>query len=149
MLQQTSLTQTLVAPRRTLPPTNGVRQALAGSRWQHVSDVLQLPTGIYSFLVYCIALILLVASMSVHIMLSTQVKSKDLELRSVQASYAELQRKNANLTWHLNQNVTLDAVYAQAVAQGFEPMVERNFVVGNKTVVRRLDENTALVMAQP
>ena len=60
-----------------------------------------------------------------------------------------LQRQNANLTWSLNQNSTLDEVYASAIEQGFEPMVERNFVVGDKTVVRRLDENTALVMAQP
>ena len=90
MLQQTSLTQTLVTPRRTLHPTRGVGQALAGSRWQHVSDVLQLPTDIYSFLVYTIALLLLVVSMSVHILLSTQVQLKEVELRTLQAGYAQL-----------------------------------------------------------
>ncbi|MFN8443622.1 MAG: hypothetical protein U0175_22785 [Caldilineaceae bacterium] len=149
MLQQSSLTQALAQSQRTPRVSQPHPDTTLGIGWQQVADVLQLPSSIQSFLVFFILLLLVAGAMGMHVMLSVQVMQKQSTLLELQAQQAHIERQNAELVWQINQSASLDQVYQQAMQQGYEPMVERKFVVGERTIVNRLDENEGVALNQP
>ena len=78
--------------------------------------------------------------MGLHIVLSSQMWSKTRELSNLEQQYLQLKEENAELIYQVNQNVTLETIYAQAMQLGYEPMTERKFVVGDSLLVNTLDE---------
>lgn len=149
MLQQSSLTQALAQSQRTPRVSQPHPDSTLGIGWQQVADVLQLPSSIQSFLVFFILLLLVAGAMGMHVMLSVQVMQKQSTLLELQAQQAHIERQNAELVWQINQSASLDQVYQTAIEQGYEPMVERKFVVGERTIVNRLDENEGVALNQP
>lgn len=149
MLQPTSLTQALAQSQRTPRVGKAVSASTLGTGWQQVADVLQLPTSMQTFLVFFIMLLLLAGSMIMHVLLSVQVMEKQSVLNELTAQYAQTQRQNADLVWQINQTSNLETVYAKAVNLGYQPMVERKFVVGNQTIVNRLEENQGVAQNLP
>lgn len=84
-----------------------------------------------------------------HVMLSVQVMQKQTTLLELRAQQAHIERQNAELVWQINQSAALDQLYQAAIEQGYEPMVERKFVVGEQTIVSRLDQNEGVALNQP
>ncbi len=149
MLQQSALTQALAQSQRTPRVGKTISSTALGTGWQQVADVLQLPSSMQSFLVFSIMLLLVAGSMVLHILLSVQVMEKQATLNQLITKQEQIQRQNAELVWQINQSSDLEQVYQQAVNLGYEPMVERKFVMGNQTVVNRLDENTGVALNLP
>lgn len=149
MLQQSSLTQALAQSPRTPRVSQPHPDSTLGIGWQQVADVLQLPTSIQSFLVFFILLLLVAGAMGMHVMLSVQVMQKQTTLLELRAQQAQIERQNAELVWQINQSAALDQLYQAAIEQGYEPMVERKFVVGEQTIVNRLDQNEGVALNQP
>lgn len=149
MLQQTSLTHALAQTQRAPRVGKTVSGSTIGTGWQQVADVLQLPNSIQSFLVFFIMLLLVAGSMIMHVMLSVQVMEKEATLGRLNAQYAQIQRQNAELVWKINQASDLAHIYQKAVSAGYEPMIERKFVMGNQTIVNRLEENTGVALNLP
>ena len=149
MLQQTSLAQALSPTQRTPRIGKSVSDATLGTGWQQVADALQLPSSIQAFLVYLIMLLLVAGAMGLHILHSVRTIEKQSQLDELTDRYVQIQRENAEILWEINQNASLDHVYAQALGLGYEPMIERKFVMGERTIVNRLEENSGLALNQP
>lgn len=149
MLQQTSLTQALAQSQRTPRVSQPHPASTLGIGWQQVADLLQWPTSIQSFLVFFILLLLVAGAMAMHVMLSVQVMEKQNQLLDLQRAQARVERQNAELVWQINQSAALEQIYQKAIEQGYEPMVERKFVVGERTIANRLEENQGVALNQP
>ena len=149
MLQQTSLTHALAQSQRTPRVGKTISSKALGTGWQQVADVLQLPNSMYSFLVFFIMLLLVAGSMVLHVLLSVQVSEKQATLNQLNVQLSQIQRENAELVWQINQTADLGQVYEQAISAGYEPMVKRKFVLGNQTLVSRLEENQGVALNQP
>ena len=149
MLQSTSLTQSLAQSQRTPRVGKPVSSTALGTGWQQVADVLKLPSSMPSFLVFSIMLLLVAGSMAMHVLLSVEVMEKQTILNGLRAKHAQIQRQNAELVWQINQTADLEQVYQQAINLGYEPMVERKFVMGDQTIVNRLEENTGVALTLP
>ena len=94
-------------------------------------------------------LLLVAGSMVLHVLLSVQVSEKQATLNQLNVQLSQIQRENAELVWQINQTADLGQVYEQAISAGYEPMVERKFVLGNQTLVSRLEENQGVALNQP
>jgi hypothetical protein len=150
MLNPNSITQSLTPVRQSQEVALPLPPALAGAPtrddWKNALDILHLPASFGSFLLFLLMLCVLAVSMGLHVMLSARMMDKRAELNDLRQQYAEIQRQNAELVWRINQDVALDTVYNQALQRGYEPMIQRNYILGDRLLVNRLDENATAAL---
>ena len=76
------------------------------------------------------------AALLLHLQLSTTLLQDNLRLAILQAEEQALAKQNANLVWEIVQETELNKVKARATALGYQPALQRNYIVVGSSVVK-------------
>ena len=110
--------------------------AVARERWQLLTQTLRLPDNWRAFLLFTLGIVLASAALLLHLQLSTTLLQDNLRLAILQAEEQALAKQNANLVWEIVQETELNKVKARATALGYQPALQRNYIVVGSSVVK-------------
>jgi hypothetical protein len=97
-------------------------------RWQRLVGLFRLPTTLRGYMAFFASLLVLAFTMTLHIMLSAEIMRLDVQLYTLQAEHARLERYNANIVWEISQHTALDSLHAEAVNEGYVNNVPTEYV---------------------
>lgn len=135
MLQNRTISSSISS---TVPSDWGIaaRRAVARERWQLLTQTLRLPDNWQAFLLFTLGIALASAALLLHLQLSTTLLQDNIRLAILQAEEQALAKQNANLVWEIVQETELNQVKARATALGYQPALQRNYIVVRDDVVR-------------
>lgn len=96
--------------------------------WQRVSGFFRLPTTLRGYTAFLAGLIVLAFTMTLHIILSAEIMSLDVQLSNLREEYARIERYNANIVWEIAGYTALDDLHEQAVAAGYVNNIPTEYV---------------------
>jgi hypothetical protein len=128
MLQNRTISSSISS---TVPADWGIaaRRAVARERWQLLTQTVRLPDNWRAFLLFTLGIALAVAALLLHLQLSTTLLQDNLRLAALQAEEQALAKQNANLVWEIVQETELNKVKVRAMALGYQPALQRNYIV--------------------
>jgi len=134
MLQNRTISSSISS---TVPSDWGIaaHRTLARERWQVLTQTLRLPDNWQAFLLFTLGIVLASAALLLHLQLSTTLLQENIRLATLQAEEQVLAKQNANLVWEIVQETELHKVKVRATALGYQPALQRNYIVVGGNVV--------------
>lgn len=98
-------------------------------QWRMLAQTLRLPDTWQSFLLFTLGIALACVGLLLHLQLSTTILQDKFRLEALQAEERIVAEQNANLVWTIVQETELSDVKARATALGYEPALQRNYII--------------------
>ena len=112
--------------------------------WRMLTQTLRLPDTWQSFLLFTLGIAVASVALLLHLQLSTTILQDKFRLESLQAEERVIAEQNANLVWAIVQETELNSVKARATALGYEPALQRNYmIIPGDTVAAEQQSNIA------
>ncbi|MBX3012841.1 MAG: hypothetical protein KF832_15105 [Caldilineaceae bacterium] len=128
MLQNRTITSSIASPVTSEWPAS-VRRARLPQQWHILRDTLRLPNSWRSFVLFTCGVAVICAGMFLHLQISTQILQDKMQLSSLQAAELAVEEENSNLVWAIAQETELNKVHERAIALGYQPSLQREYVV--------------------
>lgn len=106
-----------------------VRHTRAREGWRALAQTLRLPDTWQSFLLFTLAITVACIGMILHLQLSTTILQDKFRLEVLQEEERVIAEQNANLVWAIAQETELTSVKTRATALGYEPALQRNYII--------------------
>ena len=115
----------------TVPSDWGMaaRRTRVRQEWRMLRQTLRLPDTWPSFLLFTLGIALASVALLLHLQLSTTILQDKFRLERLQAEERVIAEQNANLVWAIVQETELNSVKARATALGYEPALQRNYII--------------------
>jgi len=111
--------------------TESFQQTLAASRTRtlHALGIgLTLPNSLQGFLLFLLALIVVIVGMTMQIMLSIQIWQTTAKVEQFKVEYRAVEQQNTALVWEIAQQSTLENVRQRAEALGYNVALNRYYL---------------------
>ena len=133
MLQNRTISSSISS---TVPSDWGItaRRTVVRERWQLLTQTLRLPDNWQAFLLFTLGIVLVSVALLLHLQLSTTLLQDNLRLTTLQAEEQVLAKQNANLVWKVVQETELNKVKIRATALGYQPAIQRNYIVAGNAL---------------
>ena len=127
MLQRSGF-PTSIAPE-IAPELNPTLTRTVARGWRRLAVPLGwLPETWLQYLVLLAVVLGLAAGLAVQVYLSVEIAHAQSRLRALQAEYAHIERRNADLVFAIASRTALERIYTEAEQQGFVPATGRAYV---------------------
>lgn len=102
--------------------------------WSVLTQTLRLPDNWQSFLFFTLGVIAICAGLTLHLQLSTTILQDRFRLEELQAEEQAIKEQTSNLVWAIVQETELNKVKVRATALGYEPALQRNYIIASTDV---------------
>lgn len=108
--------------------------ALVRKRWHVLTQTLRLPDNLQSFLLFTLGVLVVCVGLTLHLQLSTTILQDRFRLETLQAEEQAIKEQTTNLVWAVVQETELNKVKTRAIALGYEPALQRNYIIAPTNV---------------
>ncbi len=143
--------------RETMPSASSTAVEL-GENWRNslkeqwgetLQGVLQLPTTSRGVLAYVMALGLIAGALAIHVMLSVQIMTAQVQVANMERELAWIEQTNSEITYQIVQNTPMARMNRRALDQGYSYKVERLYVNADVMAGRRTVTPTTVEPTSP
>lgn len=115
----------------TVPADWGMsaRRSRVLQQWRMLAQTLRLPDTWQSFLLFTLSIAIVCVGLLLHLQLSTTILQEKFRLNALQEEERVIAEQNANLVWAIVQETELNDVKARAIALGYQPALQRNYII--------------------
>lgn len=106
-----------------------MRHARLPQLWRALAQTLRLPDTLPSFLLFTFVVIVVSSGLLLHLQLSTTILQDKVQLQQLQVAEQVIEEENSNLVWAIVQETELNKVKERAIALGYQPALQREYLV--------------------
>ncbi|MBK8047381.1 MAG: hypothetical protein IPK16_09840 [Anaerolineales bacterium] len=120
--------------RSSLPSTGSAdtvdawRSAIDRPGLQALRHTLQLPTTWQQYVLLLVTLLLILAGMSMHILLTVQIAEAEYQVYLLKTQYEQIERQNSELIYQISMHSSLEQMASAAQFQGYKPAMSRTYI---------------------
>lgn len=106
-----------------------MRHTRLRQQWRVLTQTLRLPDNLQTFLLFTLVVGIACVGLLLHLQLSTAILQDKIRLTELQAAEQAIEEENSNLVWAIVQETELNKVRERAIALGYQPALQREYLV--------------------